>query len=105
MELFTDIFEYTLGAGVQGLPYIHRRGQSIGYYPARLIGHLNNITVDNKVVYSGRVWEIILPFKEIGDKGRIYIPAGINHCGIEAKFMFFTFEKDSKMSSVVEKVK
>ena len=102
MEVFSDVFEYKLNAGKEGKPYMHRRGQSLGYYPARIIGHLNSITENGVITFTGRVWEIILPFKDVGDKGRIYVPAGINHCGIEKRFVWVMF--GGEPSTVVEKV-
>jgi len=45
------------------------------------------------VVYEGKYWEVILPFKDVGDLGRIIVPRGKNYLGIEATFLKVSWEK------------
>ena len=102
MEIFSDIFSYKLGAGIIGKPYIQRKGNSLGYYPVRIIGMQNKVMVGAKEIYAKEVWEVIVPFKSVGDNGRIYIPALKNHCGIESSFWKVWWKPESV--NVVTKV-
>jgi len=89
MEIFTDIFDYTPEQVNANAAYIHKRGFSMGVYPVRIISYTDDIVPDPRYkvnhpsVWEGESYEIITPFAKVGDFGRIWVPAGVNHCGIE----------------------
>jgi len=78
MEIFTDILSITADESKK-IPYFHTTGYYIGKQTVKIIGSLESLPN-----YQGAVWKVATTINT-GDNGIIYIPLGINMCGVESK--------------------